>query len=130
MSKQDSQGQISQENQAKARRQLVVLLSALLFLLLPLFPIPIFLPKFAIWLGLGPTLKGVEILIVIIVLPLMYLIGAMISSIIWMFIMSFYLTVEEWHEYDKDSGLHIPFITPVFRVLSQKILSWKISREK
>lgn len=130
MRKRGSQGQVSQDERTKARKQLIVLLSALLFVLLPLYPATILIARLAIWLGIGSTLNGSELLIVPIVLLLMYLIGAVISSFIWMFIMSFYLTVEEWDEYEKIPGVHIPIITPVFRVLSHKILTWKISREK
>ena len=130
MSKRDSQTGVSQETRRQARRQLVVLLSAPVFLLLPLYPIAILVAKLSIWFGLGPTLDGVDVLVFIIVFSMMFLIGATISSIIWMLIMSFYLTVEEWRELDRDSGLYIPVLTPLFTRISYKILTWKISREK
>jgi hypothetical protein len=120
---------VSPEVQRKARRQLVVLLSALLFVLAPLYPTAIFVTKFAVWVGMGVFLKGIEPLIVLIALLVVFGIGATISSIIWYFIMSFYLTIQEWRELIEIHTPDLPYLTPMFTRIGQAMLLWKIRRE-
>lgn len=120
---------VNSEVQRKARRQLIVLLSALLFVLAPLYPTVIFIAKFTVWFGMGTSLKGIEPLIFLIAFLVVFIIGTIISSIIWYFIMSFYLTVQEWQELNKIPTPYFPLITPVFTKISHAMLAWKIRRE-
>jgi predicted membrane metal-binding protein len=84
----------SKEEQRSARRQLVILLSAFVFVLLPMFPIVIIM---AVWLSklFGDTIELMEAPIIIGVLAISCLIIGIISSTLWEILISFYLTIEE-----------------------------------
>lgn len=121
---------VTPEERRQAARNLVVYLSALFFALASLCPASLLLAKLCASLGIGPVLKGIDLVIVLILLPAMYVVCLMASLSLWMVVMSFYLTVEEWQSLDATPSLYIPGVTPVLSKVSDAILAWKIAREK
>ncbi len=58
------------------------------------------------------------------------LIGGIIGAIIWGVLMSFYLTIEEYKELSHIQSFYIPALTPLAKWIDNKVLMWKIDRER
>jgi MFS family permease len=127
---------IDPESQRTARRQLVVLLGAVIAFCLPLQVaalLEIKVARMPIFRAYGPTLDGIEIPIaIIIVLSVMIgtlLVGVTILSIFWRIFLTFYLTVDELQELDRMPSPYVPLLKPVYTKVASKLLEWKIARE-
>jgi len=111
-----------------------VLLSALLIVFISIYLTAILIIRFSRWFpveipqhGLG-LLFAVIIVLAVFIIP--FVIFTILGSILWYFIMSFYLTVEECQELNRVSTPYAPIITPVITKISNVMLNWKIERER
>jgi hypothetical protein len=124
---------VDPEVQHKARRQSVVLLSAVFSFFLAFYPAVIVLIKVARLLPFGTPLKGIEIPITMIVvfstLIGTLLVGVTITSLIWRVVITFYLTAEELQKLDRIPSPYVPLLKPVYTKVARKLLEWKIARE-
>ncbi len=125
----------SPEERRQAGRLLVVMLSAfLIFLLLSIFPAALLMVRFFIWMPMEPPQHGIGVLFAGIVVLVVFLVPlsifTIIGSIIWYFLMSFYLTVQEYRWMNSVPSPYIPLITSVITNISEKMLNWKIERER
>jgi len=127
-------GAYSPEQRRQSRRLLVVLLSALLIVFISIYLTAILIIRFSRWFpveipqhGLG-LLFAVIIVLAVFIIP--FVIFTILGSILWYFIMSFYLTVEECQELNRVSTPYAPIITPVITKISNVMLNWKIERER
>ncbi|MCS6842762.1 MAG: hypothetical protein NZ528_00330 [Caldilineales bacterium] len=118
----------AQERRA-AGKELIVLLSALFLALLPLWPAALLVAKITVWLGLGPTLSVAEAFLLLFAMLLLSALGISMGLALWMLIMSFYLTLEEWQSLEGPPNPRIPGITDALARISDVILAWKLKRE-
>lgn len=120
---------VSPQERREAGRELIVLLSALFFALIPLWPAALLSARIAVWLGLGPVLSLAEALLFSLIMILLSTLGLSIGLTVWMLIMSFYLTIEEWQSLEGPPNPRIPGITDTLARISDVIFAWKIKRE-
>lgn len=81
------------------------------------------------WLGWGQYLNLLQALIYIVLMAAAAIIMGTIASILWYFVMSFYLTVQEWQDLNVIPTSYYPVITPVITKILNSMLAWKIRRE-
>lgn len=117
------------QERREAGRELIALLSALFFVLVPLWPTAFLLAKIAVWLGLGPVLSLAEVLLFLLIAIPLFAVSMSIGLTIWMFIMSFFLTIEEWQRMEGPPNPRIPGITDFLVWISDVVLAWKMKRE-
>jgi hypothetical protein len=117
------------EMRRKSARMLVVYLSALIMLLsfsigtlilvcLPLTEIT------------GSTLQGIEILFFTLVILISSTLGGLVGGVVWTFLISFYLTKDEWKALNEPKGLVVPIISPILKKAEGMAYQWKLVREK
>jgi hypothetical protein len=120
---------ISPEMRRQSGRMAVVLLS-MIIITLPFGFIVMFLSIIPILRLISKHPTGLDILLVLIVLFPALSIGMVIGSVVWIFLMSFYLTIDEWKEINETKGPEIPVITPIFERAEAIALRWKLARER
>ena len=127
--RQRSQDHTDLEIRRQARRDLVVLLSALFFFLLFLIPAIILGEMSAVRLGVTKVQLILAIPLFLVVVAISIFVAAIARSIAWRFAMSFYLTVDEWQELGRMPDFNIPIFRAIDTCISHRMLAWKISRE-
>jgi hypothetical protein len=121
---------VAPEVQRRARRDLVILLGSMIFVVfIPLF-LMVRLTIGLVSLGLlKGTLKLIDALFVLIYFLCSFTILAILSSAVWMIILSFFVTVDEWKELDAIPAPYFPVLTPIYKKMSEVILELKINRD-
>ena len=112
---------------------LTVLVTCIAPVLLAGFLTAVVLARIVILLNAGPTLEGIELLLVGLILPIFFLINYLLSKvfeIFWMLVSSFYLPLREWKYLFRQGKLKIPLITPATVWLYETLLRWKTQREQ
>ena len=112
------------------RKALVLIGSVVFFFALPALPAWVLTSQISTAFNLvQPPLDRPELVRLIYLFGFIHLIGAIILSFFYEWLISFYLTVEEWQELHPDRyGNHPP--GKFFRAAHQKIFQWKLQREK
>lgn len=112
---------------------LTVLVTCITPVLLAGFLTAVVLARIVILLSIGPTLGGIELLLVLGMLILFFVLNYLLGKVFelfWMLVSSFYLPLREWKYLFRQGKLKIPLISPVTAWLYETLLRWKNQREQ
>jgi hypothetical protein len=122
------------KDQRDAFRQLIVLLSCVVFTLPPgVGGIILYSKLFALITGLGlhDPLPSIPYAVIFLVTPMLVflVIGLSIGGMVWMVLMSLFLTEDDIRYLSNYPSPHIPFFTPAYEAFWEYLMKKRKERE-